>query len=305
MTFCYRSLGCLLLFLLGVFFLPTGLLQASEQASRQSAVSVASFDCGKAQTGIEKLICSDSKLAAADLALGERYSQVRRAAADKEAVQRQQMQWLKQVRNQCSSVQCLLQVYEQRLQEFSDGAVGQSAAPSSLFPALYVGGFTGKEQLRFTADGQLFTEEGEAGRYEVDSVSPWPDARYPLLLIQTEDGKRVERHCKVQPDRVRLLCDDGGTLAAEYIRQGVAPAEVLPMAQRCDAEQIYLDVMAAARRARPEWELKGSTHIEEDKPGHCLISLYYLHNGQAIDLSASYDLRSRPLRLQIVPQMKK
>jgi uncharacterized protein YecT (DUF1311 family) len=269
----------------------------ASSTERQTSAGKASFACGKAASAVEKWICADPQLAAADGALGELYQRTLRTTGDKERLKSQQLAWLKQVRNLCSSAACLQNAYQQRMQALSEPGTVAAAGPGTPFPAVYVGGFTGKETLTFSADGVLLVDGAKAGRYQSDNASPWPEARYPLLLIQEEKGKQEERHCKVQPDLRQLICDDGGTLAAEYVRQGIPPAVAPAPASRCDEEQLYLDVMAAARKARPEWELKGSTSVEQDKPGHCLISLYFLHNGKAIDLPASYDLQVRPVVL--------
>ncbi|MBF0098606.1 MAG: DUF1311 domain-containing protein [Magnetococcales bacterium] len=275
------------------------MLYAVLVASELWAGGKASFDCGKAASAVEKMICGDANLAAADGALGELYQQALRASGDKERLKSQQLAWLKQVRNPCSTVACLQSAYQHRLQALAGSGAGGDGGVGALFPAVYVGGFTGKETLTFKTDGVLMTEEGKAGRYQTDKASPWPEARYPLLLIQGEQGNTEERHCKIQPDLRRLICDDGGSIAAEYVRQGSVPAGVPEVATRCDGEQLYLDVMAAARKARPQWELKGSTSVTQDKPGHCLISLYYLNNGKAIDLQAAYDLHVRPVVLHL------
>ncbi|MBF0185430.1 MAG: DUF1311 domain-containing protein [Magnetococcales bacterium] len=290
-----RGLACSL-FALGLF---SGVGLAAEEATPPLK---AGFDCRKASSAVEKMICADQRLAALDAELSARYKEAVRSVADPEALQRAQRSWLQQERNLCSTPDCLLQIYPQRLQALSVlGNAGATAAAGkpSPFPAVYLGGFTGKERLQFMADGRLLVAGEAPGRYQSDHNSPWKDAQYPLLLIVQEQGETVERHCKVQPDWRMLICDDGGTLAATYLRQGAMPVAAVPTAQRCDAEQLYLDVMAAARQARPQWDLKGSTGIVEDKPGHCLISLYYLHDGQAVDVKASYAMKSRPVKLQI------
>jgi len=95
----------------------------------------------------------------------------------------------------------------------------------------------------------------------------------------------------------KLYCNYGGTASAEFDRVGPAPAASLPAAKKCDEEQLYLDVMAAARKARPELELKGATEISQGADGKCRINLYYLKNGEAIDLPAVYELNGRPVNL--------
>ena len=56
------------------------------------------FDCGKAQTAVEKAICADAKLRAADDAMAATYDKLRAAAdaAGKEALKVSQLRWIAQ-----------------------------------------------------------------------------------------------------------------------------------------------------------------------------------------------------------------
>lgn len=242
----------------------------------------AGFDCAKAATPVEKMICADAGLSRLDETLATVYA----ARAADSAVKTEQRQWLRQVRNACATPACLATAYQQRIADLQ-----QRLASPSPFPAVYAGGFTGEERLEFTADGRLLENGQPSGHYRPDPKSPWPDARHPLLL--TQDGQ--ERHCKLQPDLRQLICDDGGTLAAVYDRQGAAPA--VPLPTKCDEEQLYLDVMAAARRQVPGMDLKGATDIAQDARGDCVISLYFLDNGAEVEVKARYDLKARPVQL--------
>lgn len=78
-----------------------------------------SFDCEKASTGQERLICSDPDLAAADVALAQAYQAARNASTDKKWLSEQQSTWRKTVRDACSDVQCMLIAYQQRIAELN------------------------------------------------------------------------------------------------------------------------------------------------------------------------------------------
>ncbi|MBF0462382.1 MAG: DUF1311 domain-containing protein [Magnetococcales bacterium] len=239
------------------------------------------------------MICADAELTRLDEQLGTVYKQATGQAADRDLLKKQQLDWLRQVRNPCPTVACLTEAYRQRI-----SALQQPAFPSP-FPATYVGGFTGKETLVFSQDGRV-TEGNTVGRQQIDHASFWPDARYPILIQQQVDGKTQERHCKIQPDMRKMFCNEGGSLSSEFDRQGPPPAVVAPVAKKCDEEQIYLDVMAAARRARPDMDLKGSTELTQDAQKKCHITLYYLKDGQAVDVQATYALDVHPLKLILV-----
>ncbi len=72
------------------FHLFTLLLVAYAQLS-----CAASFDCNKAGTPTEKLICSDKNVSALDTQLGKIYKAASETAPDKDALKIQQRDWLK------------------------------------------------------------------------------------------------------------------------------------------------------------------------------------------------------------------
>jgi uncharacterized protein len=101
----------------------------------QQPAQAASFDCAKAGTKIEKLICADADLSKLDEKLGELYRQVREAAAggakgDK-YVKRRQMRWIEETRNPCLDRNCLRDVYLERIESLhrERNASVDSAAP--------------------------------------------------------------------------------------------------------------------------------------------------------------------------------
>ena len=84
----------------------------------ESPVVRASFDCSKAVSKIEKLICSTPQTADDDARLAVAYSAARAKASNPNALKDDQRQWLKQ-RNACDDAACLLKVTEARIQELS------------------------------------------------------------------------------------------------------------------------------------------------------------------------------------------
>ncbi|WP_373499774.1 lysozyme inhibitor LprI family protein [Desulfococcus sp.] len=79
----------------------------------------ASFDCKKASTKSEKLICSNPQLSAADGQLAEVYSQVREQAIDQEWLKKDQLSWMKYQRDTCSDALCMLNSYKTRIDELN------------------------------------------------------------------------------------------------------------------------------------------------------------------------------------------
>lgn len=77
---------------------------------------IASFDCAKASSKIEKLICSDAATADADSQLAVTYREALSRSADKAALKQSQCDWLFQTRNACGDTECLTRVTEERIQ---------------------------------------------------------------------------------------------------------------------------------------------------------------------------------------------
>jgi uncharacterized protein len=102
-------------------------------------VNAASFDCEKASTKVEKLVCIDSILSKQDERLNKLYMSVLRKIDDKESFKSAQRRWLSVVRNKCENAMCLMQVYDERIAQLNSldmimpsggGAVNNSIAPT-------------------------------------------------------------------------------------------------------------------------------------------------------------------------------
>ncbi len=80
-------------------------------------VRAASFDCGKAATAIEKLICGTNELSVLDSELQKNYEKALSSldGSDKESLIKEQRNWIKYVRNICAEGACLERVYRSRI----------------------------------------------------------------------------------------------------------------------------------------------------------------------------------------------
>jgi uncharacterized protein YecT (DUF1311 family) len=92
---------------------------APETPSAATGEIKASFDCAKAVSKIEKLICSSPETANADKRLTSTYSTARSHSDDPQRLKTEQMTWMKEKRNVCDDVKCLIGVTENRIQELS------------------------------------------------------------------------------------------------------------------------------------------------------------------------------------------
>jgi uncharacterized protein len=80
----------------------------------------ASFDCAKASTQVEKLICGDEKISALDDQLATTYKTASETATDKTTLKTQQKDWLKKKRNSCKDAECLTKAYQTRIDELTN-----------------------------------------------------------------------------------------------------------------------------------------------------------------------------------------
>jgi uncharacterized protein len=97
-----KNVSCLALLLIGLWI--------------NTASLAASFDCTKASTDIEKMVCTDPDLSTLDERLGRLYQAATQTNPDLKAAQQG---WLRSQRNVCHDTACLNQAYQQRITELS------------------------------------------------------------------------------------------------------------------------------------------------------------------------------------------
>lgn len=76
-----------------------------------------SFDCQKARTLVEKLICANPQLARMDARMAIAYFTLRIGARPSEQLLNEQRLWLREGRNRCDDLQCLISKYQERIQQ--------------------------------------------------------------------------------------------------------------------------------------------------------------------------------------------
>lgn len=85
-----------------------------------SGAQAASFDCAKAQSKVEKMICADAELSKLDEDMAHAWARYREKYFYEEHVRGTQKNWIAQ-RNRCTSTQCLLQAYQERIAFINSG----------------------------------------------------------------------------------------------------------------------------------------------------------------------------------------
>ena len=93
-------------------------------SSSPSSAQAASFDCAKAGTKIERMICSDQALSAYDDRLNFEYKLMLelklKEFPNESGFATEQKNWLKNTRNSCKDIQCLLNAYAERIEALAE-----------------------------------------------------------------------------------------------------------------------------------------------------------------------------------------
>lgn len=78
----------------------------------------ASFDCRKAVTTVEKMICASPELSALDVRAARRYADAVATSPGANTLRRQQRDWLRNVRDRCADEACIRSAYQRRSEQF-------------------------------------------------------------------------------------------------------------------------------------------------------------------------------------------
>lgn len=79
-----------------------------------------SFDCKRASSHAEQLICTSPELAQADRELQQVYEQALGVVGDKDALRHNEIEWIRDVRDACSDEPCLGSAYRSRIEALSN-----------------------------------------------------------------------------------------------------------------------------------------------------------------------------------------
>jgi len=85
------------------------------------SAQAATFDCDKASSFAEKVVCSDSRITAMDDELGALYKLALASSPQKDALKADQKAWLAS-RDQCQDSNCIMKAYSDRIAALKGGA---------------------------------------------------------------------------------------------------------------------------------------------------------------------------------------
>jgi uncharacterized protein len=161
-----------------------------------------SFDCSKAQSAVEKLICADTQLRELDEHLGRYYAAARGVLGTGAAcLQSDQTQWLKMTRGGCRDAACLKSVYLDRLAELDPLQPGATAIRNIELPPAaalmwVIGPASDKvaappnpKVTAFEETGTLLNEVSGGDGFVLET----DEGRIPLVMLMFLEGDTSER----------------------------------------------------------------------------------------------------------------
>lgn len=101
---------------------------AQAAPAKKASPIAASFNCAKASTAVEGMICGNEELAALDVRVAAAYKTMRSESEDKDGVKSEQMAWLKE-RNACRTTECLASSYAERAEDMERTLAYLSKSP--------------------------------------------------------------------------------------------------------------------------------------------------------------------------------
>lgn len=185
----------------------------------------ASFDCARARSPVEKMICSNEQLSSLDEHLGRYFQGALHVLAPARACLRaDQQQWL-QRRNRCTDESCLAELYLARLAELDGLQPGANAVKDVELPAAatlewivppaedeIAAPRSGARETQ-TLTGTIANRIEDGGDIEIVTAD---DEHVPLTMLMTADEASIDRLSALArtQDRYRargvLAVDDDG-----------------------------------------------------------------------------------------------
>lgn len=143
-----------------------------------TTAQAASFDCGKAASEVEKIICSNDELSRLDESLSKAYLQALNRPDIKMQTIESQRQWLKKERNACKNGECIKNAYETRIKElgFLSPKASKSQATEPHNKAIqtkteHQHGSTTDADADITRSLTMTCDYTDYGTYQTESVS--------------------------------------------------------------------------------------------------------------------------------------
>ena len=208
----------------------------------------ASFDCAKAVSRIENEICASPELSDLDYQLANAYKSAISRSDDIDGVKAAQRAWLKETRNSCGDVNCLISVYKDRIEALAGNQKNSQA-----------------------------TQEKTDAYYQKDFNS----INNKLAEINTKNIVSVDQDISKTEITEEDLINEEGAASADWERKQAQEAEELAQKKAAEAEAQLAKKKAEEAAAAEEFEknkAEESAAIEKEKnkqmmpPSNSLLS---------------------------------
>ncbi|MBZ0093917.1 MAG: lysozyme inhibitor LprI family protein [Sulfuricella sp.] len=152
----------------------------------------ASFDCGKAQSTVEKMVCTDTELSRLDEEIAKVYGEVLKIFPDEALLKKQQRGWLK-ARNQCKEITCVRDYYRGRLAELNEANVFKAEESYTLVMSKDDELCNHMMEL-FNQDLKQYGWRGDEHQEEHEEFKrvPWQPARFSSVIDGRTEYTDVE-----------------------------------------------------------------------------------------------------------------
>jgi len=152
-------------------------------------IHAASFNCAKATTSIEKMICSNTQLSDLDELLVVSYKKAMARTQDKQSFKSEQQQWLKFTRNICQDVECLKDAYTIRISELNEKVAThqQTFSISGTYQRYY----RGKPDVHKTT---ISVKALQNGQIQVQGQSIWVGSSTNVNMGEVEGVALLENN---------------------------------------------------------------------------------------------------------------
>lgn len=114
---CRENFKCRISFEVNARDEVTKVLSAFTKGKKEAKKFRTSFDCNTAKSYVEKTVCTNEELAKLDNQLGAKIKRLLETSESTKPIRDQQKTWLKDKRDPCQTMDCLLEVYKSRLDD--------------------------------------------------------------------------------------------------------------------------------------------------------------------------------------------
>lgn len=169
-----------------------------------TVIFAAGFDCAKAKSAVEKLICSENELSKADEQLSHIYSKALASSANTAEFKKEQLDWIRAKRDPCRNKECVAEAYKKRIEVLS----GPAPVEEYYLRERFSTGDDTEEEV-----GGEEPEDGEAAKDEGGTDDKKPGGSYYHVCVKVHGNPSAPLI-----DFEVYFPDSGQSVTAEFVR---------------------------------------------------------------------------------------